>query len=95
MRCQTFKKKKKKKKARSENTRVQNQHKEAHHSKKPVNSPRDKNDPEWLKQSIWLRTMSTEEGERLYELTELGLSVDGAKELREQEKTIEEVYKML
>ena len=39
--------------------------------------------------------MSTEEGERLYELTELGLSVDAAKELREQEKAIEEVHRML
>ena len=39
--------------------------------------------------------MSAEEGERLYELTELGLSMDAARELREQEKAIEEVHRML
>ena len=55
----------------------------------------NKNDPEELKESIWRRTMSNEEGERLYELTELGLSVDAARELREQEKAIAEVHKML
>ena len=55
----------------------------------------DKNDPEELKESIWRRTMSNEDGERLYELTELGLSVDAARELREQEKAIAEVHKML
>ena len=59
------------------------------------NKKYDKNDPEELKQSIWRRTMSNEDGERLYELTELGLSMDAARELREQEKTLQEVYKML
>ena len=39
--------------------------------------------------------MSNEDGERLYELTELGLSVDAARERREQEKAIAEVHKML
>ena len=59
------------------------------------NKKYDKNDPEELKESIWRRTMSNEDGERLYELTELGLSMDAARELREQEKTLQEVYKML
>ena len=40
-------------------------------------------------------TMAREEGEILYELTKLGLSMDATKELREQEKAIEEVHKML
>ena len=39
--------------------------------------------------------MMAEEGERLYELTDFGLSVKAAKELREQEKAIEEVHRML
>jgi hypothetical protein len=55
----------------------------------------DKNSPESLKESIWIRTMSNEEGERLHELTELGLSMEAARELREQEKALEEVHKLL
>ena len=39
--------------------------------------------------------MSNEEGERLHELTELGLSMEAARELREQEKALEEVHKLL
>ena len=55
----------------------------------------DKNSPERLKESIWIRTMSNEEGERLHELTELGLSMEAARELREQEEALKEVHKLL
>ena len=64
-------------------------------STKEVGGRLDKNSPERLKESIWIRTMTNEEGERLNELTELGLSIEAARELREQEKALEEVHKML
>jgi hypothetical protein len=51
-------------------------------------------DPETLKQIISIRS-ETENGERLYELTELGLSVEAAKDLVEREKELESVHKML
>ena len=54
----------------------------------------DKNDPEVLKEIISIRNESID-GERLYELTELGLSVDAAKDLVEREKELNSVYKML
>ena len=82
-------------KKRAETTQAGINHPQGQHSNPTEFKRRDKNDPEVLKHSIWLRTMSAEEGERLYELTELGLSMDAARELREQEKTIEEVHKML
>ena len=60
-----------------------------------VKNRHDKNSPERLKESIWIRTMSNEEGERLHELTELGLSMEAARELREQEEALKEVHKLL
>ena len=82
-------------KKRTESTQAGINHPQEQHSNQTEFKRRDKNDPEVLKHSIWLRTMSAEEGERLYELTELGLSMDAARELREQEKAIEEVHRML
>ena len=58
------------------------------------NNTMDKNDPETLKRLISIRN-ETEDGDRLYELTELGLSVEAAKDLREREKELESVYEML
>lgn len=47
-----------------------------------------------MKEIISIRNESID-GERLYELTELGLSVDAAKDLVEREKELNSVYKML
>ena len=70
----------------------------AEHGSKPTTEQKQqkrRDDAEKMKDVIWLRTMSNEDGERLHELTELGLSVDAARELREQEKAIAEVHRML
>ena len=54
----------------------------------------ERNDPKVLKQIISIRNESIY-GERLYELTELGLSVDAAKQLVENEEEIANVHRML
>ena len=52
------------------------------------------NDPRRLKESISIQNESIN-GKILYELTELGLSVDAAKQLVANEKEIANVHRML
>lgn len=56
---------------------------------------KNRNSPENLLRSIQIRETDRIDGEQLYKLTELGLSLDGVRELWEIEKQIAEVYKMM
>lgn len=54
----------------------------------------DRNNPRKLKEIISIGNESFN-GERLYKLTELGLNVDAAKQLKENEEEIADVHRML